>query len=176
MTLREATAEKHKIAEQHPFNQKLFKGILGEEDYLFYLTQLFQIINTIEDIIDLPPNLLRLEAVDSDMTEIENRLPENLNNYALEVLEETDDYCSYLNSLSKQEIFPHVYLNYMALMFGGQMLKKVVPGSGKIYNFKNMPSLIEYIRSNQKDEWAEEVNKGFDYIINIYNALDQKNV
>lgn len=176
MTLREATAEKHKLAEQHPFNQKLFKGVLKEEDYLFYLTQLFHIVSTIEDIVDLPPNLVRLEAVDSDMTEIENRFSENLKTYALEVLEETDDYCSYLSNISEEDIFPHVYLNYMALMFGGQMLKKVVPGSGNIYNFKNMPALIEYIREKQKDEWAEEVNKGFDYIINIYNALEQKNV
>ena len=41
----------------------------------------------------------------------------------------------YLGSLSYEQILPHVYLNYMAIMFGGQMMKKAVPSTGRMYVF-----------------------------------------
>jgi hypothetical protein len=41
-----------------------------------------------------------------------------------------------------------------------------------MYQFEgDMMELIGSIRSIQKDEWATEVNKGFQYIINILDEL-----
>jgi hypothetical protein len=40
-----------------------------------------------------------------------------------------------------------------------------------MYDFDNVPELVARIRSVQKDEWADEVNKGFQYIINILDEL-----
>jgi len=52
------------------------------------------------------------------------------------------------------------------------MMKSKVPGSGKMYEFDgDMMELIGSIRAIQKDEWADEVNKGFQYIINILDEL-----
>ena len=51
------------------------------------------------------------------------------------------------------------------------MMKDKVPGSGKMYEFDNMKDIIMSIRSIQQDEWADEVNKGFTYIIGIFNEL-----
>jgi hypothetical protein len=63
-------------------------------------------------------------------------------------------------------------LNYLAIMFGGQMMKSKVPGSGKMYEFEgDMRELIGSVRAIQKDEMADEVNKGFQYIINILDEL-----
>ena len=59
----------------------------------------------------------------------------------------------------------------MALMFGGQIMKSKVPGKGRMYDFDNVPELVAMIRGIQKDEWADEVNKGFQYIINILDEL-----
>jgi hypothetical protein len=50
-------------------------------------------------------------------------------------------------------------------------MKTKVPGSGKMYDFDNMMECIGSIRAIQKDEWADEVNKGFEFIINILNEL-----
>jgi hypothetical protein len=61
----------------------------------------------------------------------------------------------------------------MALMFGGQMMKSKVPGSGKMYEFDNVQESIAMIRTIQKDEWADEVNKGFNHIINILDELQK---
>jgi hypothetical protein len=57
-------------------------------------------------------------------------------------------------------------------MFGGQMMKSKVPGSGKMYEFEgDMRELIGSVRAIQNDEMADEVNKGFQYIINILDEL-----
>jgi hypothetical protein len=58
-------------------------------------------------------------------------------------------------------------------MFGGQQMKKKVPSSGKMYEFENTKEGMQAIRKLQKDEWAEEVNKGYDFIIEIFNELDR---
>ena len=83
----------------------------------------------------------------------------------------TGEYGVYLEGLKTKDLYPHIYLNYMALMFGGQMMKSKVPGKGRMYDFDNVQESIAMIRGIQKDEWADEVNKGFNYIINILDEL-----
>jgi len=52
------------------------------------------------------------------------------------------------------------------------MMKSKVPGSGKMYEFEgDMRELIGSVRAIQNDEMADEVNKGFQYIINILDEL-----
>jgi hypothetical protein len=58
-------------------------------------------------------------------------------------------------------------------MFGGQMMKAKTPGAGNMYEFENMMECAGAIRAIQKDEWADEVNIGFDYLINIYDELQK---
>jgi hypothetical protein len=51
-------------------------------------------------------------------------------------------------------------------------MKSKVPGSGKMYEFEgDMRELIGSVRAIQNDEMADEVNKGFQYIINILDEL-----
>jgi hypothetical protein len=69
-------------------------------------------------------------------------------------------------------MLPHIYLNYLAIMFGGQIIKNKIPGGGKMYEFDgDIREIAGSIRAIQKDEWADEVNIGFDYLINIYDEL-----
>ena len=58
-------------------------------------------------------------------------------------------------------------------MFGGQMMKKNTPGQGKMYDFHNMRECMESVRKIQKDEWADEVNTGFDFMIEIFRNLEK---
>ncbi len=51
-------------------------------------------------------------------------------------------------------------------------MKKSVPSAGRMYDFDNMPEAAQSIRNVQKDEWADEVNKGFDFIITIFDELE----
>jgi hypothetical protein len=40
-----------------------------------------------------------------------------------------------------------------------------------MYDFDNMMEAVGSIRAVQSDDWADEVNKGFQFIINILDEL-----
>lgn len=166
MGLREATAELHSKAEKMEFNQRMFRGELSKEEYVKYLYQQLMIFEAIE-AKQLPhPSLARVDKVKEDLSELNSSL-DKMNG----PLSSTMMYSNYLSSLTQEERLPHVYLNYLALAYGGQMMKTKVPGSGKMYDFENMHVSVGTIRAIQKDEWADEVNKGFQFIINIADEL-----
>jgi heme oxygenase len=165
MGLREETAEKHRIAEQKEFNQRMFRGELTKEEYVNYLTQQSLIFNQIEFGNNLPSDSLRRsEKIIEDLKELKEQ-----ENYI--VLPSTIEYVNYISNLTEEQLLPHIYLNYLALAYGGQMMKSKVPGSGRMYDFDNMMECVGSIRAVQKDEWAEEVNKGFDFLIEIFDGL-----
>jgi heme oxygenase len=167
LPLKEATGVKHKVAERMPFNIRMFKGLLNKNEYLLYLNQQLRVFQTIENIGLPHASLKRTESVQADIDELKSQ------GYQSDlILDSTNAYTEYLASLSYEEVLPHVYLNYMAIMFGGQMMKEAVPSSGKMYAFDNMREAIASIRSVQKDEWADEVNKGFDFNISIFGELE----
>jgi heme oxygenase len=167
LPLKEATSIKHKQAERMPFNTRMFKGLLSKHEYLLYLNQQLHIFQTIERIGLPDSGLRRTVRVQADIDEL------NSEGYNSDfILNSTIAYVDYLGSLSSEQILPHVYLNYMAIMFGGQMMKKAVPSTGRMYVFDNMQESIQSIRNVQNDVWAEEVNKGFDFTILIFEELE----
>lgn len=167
LPLKEATSIKHKQAEIMPFNIRMFRGLLSRQEYLLYLNQQLQIFKAIESKGLPHGSLSRIEKVQSDIDELKSQ------GYNSDiVLNSTRAYADYLDSLTYEQVLPHVYLNYMAIMFGGQMMKNAVPSAGRMYNFENMQETIQSIRSVQKDEWADEVNKGFDFNIVILDELE----
>ena len=172
LTLKQAIAEKHSIAEKKPFNQKMFRGELSAVEYIIYLSQIQPIFNHIERFPLPHPDLAREERAMVDISELRN-YPENLRNYAVKPLSVAYDYMQYLLTLTQEQMLPHVYINYLALCFGGQMMKDKVPGQGRIYHFDNMQECIASIRALQKDEWADEANIALDYNIAILDELQE---
>ena len=167
MELKEATAELHSKAEKMEFNQRMFRGELSTDEYVKYLYQQVSIFDAIESD-ELPhPSLARTDKVKEDILELKSTF--NIMN----ILPITLAYSHYLSTLTKEDRLPHVYLNYLALAYGGQMMKTKVPGSGKMYDFDNMQEAVGAIRATQQDEWADEVNKGFEYIIIILDELQK---
>jgi heme oxygenase len=167
LPLKEATSIKHKLAERMPFNSRMFNGLLSKDEYLFYLNQQLQIFQAIESKGLPHSSLSRSENVQVDIDELKSQ---GINSGS--ILNSTKAYVDYLGTLSYEQVLPHVYLNYMAIMFGGQIMKKAVPSTGRLYVFENMQEAIQSIRNVQKDEWADEVNKGFDFNISILNELE----
>lgn len=161
---------KHKEAENTAFNQKLINGELSAYQYVNYLYEMLAVFSTLERRVDMPEGMPRAVAIKTDISEI--IAVEDLDFLKLNpsLLNSTHNYCEYLETV--EDLWPHVYLNYMAILFGGQAIKDKVPGSKRFYYFENSKDVIALIRSKQKDEWADEVNKGFDYIIKIFNELN----
>ena len=169
MGLKEATAAKHKEAERMPFNGAMFKGKLNTHQYAKYLQSQLAIFTAIEENFELPhEGLKRVSAVNKDLISL-GYLKYNLAN----VDEASLKYASYLRGLTQEQINAHIYLNYLAIMFGGQMMKANTPGDGNMYEFENMMECAGAVRAIQKDEWADEVNKGFDFMIEIFKELEK---
>ncbi len=172
LPLKDAIAEKHSLAEKMPFNQRMFRGELSKDEYILYLSQQLAIFDSIERF-ELPhPSLKRSVNIFLDIKELmELKDGESLD---IKPLVATNEYRKYLNTLTQEELLPHVYLNYLALMFGGQMMKAKTPGSGRMYEFDgDMREIAGSIRAIQKDEWADEANKALDYNISILDELQR---
>ncbi|PID29475.1 MAG: hypothetical protein CR982_02640 [Candidatus Cloacimonadota bacterium] len=170
-TLKEATFKKHKEAERMPFNVKMFKGELSEEEYLSHLNQQLAIFDSIEKLGLPDQSLSRIKPVQEDIDELKAKgFTSN------KILKSTQEYCNYISSLNKDTVMPHIYLNYLAIMFGGQMMKSKVPSTGKMYDFEDSKKAMAAIRVFQKDEWADEVNKGYEHIISIFRELEEETV
>ena len=163
--LKEATHIKHKEVERMPFNAKMFKGHLTKEQYGWYLRSQLGIFRALEDNFEFPhEGLKRIEAVAFDLMSL------GIDNLVCDIA--TREYATYLRGLSQEDANAHIYLNYLAIMFGGQMMKKATPGPGKMYEFENMKECMESVRAIQTDEWADEVNRGFDFMIKIMKNLE----
>ena len=165
MGLKEATHDKHKEAERMLFNVKMFKGELTNEQYARYLLSQLEIFSSIEENFQMPHDgLKRKYAVIEDLKSLDFHQLEIVDNASL-------NYGAYLRGLTQEQVNAHIYLNYLAIMFGGQMMKANTPGAGNMYEFENMMECAGAIRAIQKDEWADEVNKGFDFMIEIFKNL-----
>lgn len=171
ISLKDATSVKHKLAETMPFNVRMFRGQLSKKDYLSYLQQQLAIFETIENIGIPHENLKRVANVQLDINELmqEGHSPSD-------ILNSTIEYQHHLKNKNYDEILPHIYMNYLALAYGGQMIKKNVPSTGKMYDFDNLQDAVATIRAVQKDDWADEVNVGFDFLIRIFEELDHTKI
>jgi heme oxygenase len=164
MGLREATSELHRKAEQMEFNQRMMNNKLSIVEYSRYLMSQYYIFDTIEKYNVLPESgLARSGKVLDDLNELGETI--------IMISPKTQEYVDYLIALDNDTIQPHIYLNYLALVFGGQLIKTKIHGSGRMYDFDNMHASAAAIRRIQNDEWADEVNKGFEFIINILDEL-----
>lgn len=170
MNLRELTAEKHIVAESMPFNKLIMSGEITPDQYGMYLRSQLEIFSTIENTFGLPNiDMARVDAVLDDLTEL-GIADLTAPGYR------TKEYCDYIKELDSNMVLPHIYLNYMAVMMGGQIIRKNVPGAGKMYDFGNSEKISKYvaiIRELQSDDWASEVNCAYDYIISILNELQE---
>ena len=172
LPLKEAIAEKHSLVEKMIFNQRMFNGELSNEEYILYLSQQLGIYDAIEQYPLPHPSLNRIQNVLADIKELMGI--DITQGIQIDLLESTKVYHKYLKSLTQEELLPHVYLNYLAIMFGGQMMKSKTPGSGKMYEFDgDMREIAGTIRAIQKDEWADEANKALDYNITIFDELQR---
>jgi heme oxygenase len=172
--LKEAIAENHTIAEKTIFSQRMLKGELSKREYYMYLVQELCIFAKIEKRYALPhKSLHRVNKINLDLIELSNQLLYEKSDTEMNYLKSTMDYAGYLGTLWGDELMPHMYVNYLKLLYGGQIIKKCIPGGGLFYDFEYPGDAIASIRTLQRDEWADEANKGLVYNINMLNELQR---
>jgi heme oxygenase len=172
MGLKELTLHKHREAESTHFMQELIAGHLPAEVWTDFVYQKTLFYKTLEGLAgaycecNQVPDLYRAFLLYLDFCELANNKV-----YCHRTV--TVDYHNYLLRLSNQpdKIMAHVYVWHMGDLFGGQMIKKLTPGSNLSLDFVNKESLIQFIRVRCKDEMAQEAITAFDYAIKIMNEL-----
>lgn len=145
--LNEITKAKHREVEALPLIQDLMQGKVTKEKYTAYLFELHGIYSNLErlaDTLGLLDDLVdihRAEKIKSDLYELDS-------NYQRELTNSTKKYLEYLTGLSNDDnrkhlLFAHVYVRHMGDLYGGKLMARVVPGSGRAYEFSDRPGLIK---------------------------------
>lgn len=170
MALRDHIKENHDLAEKHPFVKLLFSGGVSSELYADYLFNQYVMYNKLESLalekglLDGVEEVVRSELMLEDLIE--------LNQHGMKLRGTTMGYIKYLQErVPEDKIMAHIYVRHFGDLFGGQLMKKVIPGSGKMYDFENRSELIKKLRERLDDSLADEANDVMIWAISLFSEL-----
>jgi heme oxygenase len=174
MSLKELTWESHQKAEDTPFMKAVFAKTMPEDLWIDWTYQKWLFYGAIEgaaganQLLGDLPDLRRAFYLFTDYQEM------NTENKKYEFRPVVIDYYNYLISIAKDpnKIMAHLYTWHMGDMFGGQMIKKIVPGSHRNLEFQNADALKIAIRAKLDDSMADEANIAFDWAIRMMRTYD----
>lgn len=173
-TLRDLTAESHAKAEKTVFMRLFMAKAITEEEYMKYITQLAMVYTGLEfaaekaGILQEFPGIARLSNIRADVAELNAKLGKRS-----EIVWSTLSYYNRLIEMTdKDTITAHFYVRYSADMYGGQMLKSLSHGSGKLYDFgDSLPFLRQKMREVATPNIADQANIAFEDNIRILNDI-----
>jgi heme oxygenase len=168
VALRDHIKAKHDEAEKHPFVVSLLSGNLPVEAYSEYLlnqTLCYHALEALADkhgLLDDIQGIHRTALIAQDVAELgcEGKLHNS-----------TREYILYLDTLPPPLLWAHIYARHFADMYGGQMIKKVAPGSGRMYEFENRTELIAKVREKLSDDLADEANRVLDFALRLFDEV-----
>lgn len=174
MTLKDQTKDLHEKAEKNPFAQRLLSGNISNNEYLCYLTNLILIYSTIESIAQNNKLLKDIESIKRTQ-HIRNDQEELLKTATCtKILPSTIKYTEYLLTVNNHNILAHLYTRHFGDLYGGQILKTKVPGSGTMYQFDNRQELIDKTRMMLTDDLGPESRIAFIYAIQLFEDLSHE--
>jgi heme oxygenase len=171
MSLKELTHKNHELAEQHPFTKLLVSGAMSPQIYCDYLYNQLPAYHKLETLCDECGLLKNIESVKRSQ-QIINDIDELIDQYPnVQIYSNTINYVNYLHTLGQQELLAHLYVRHMGDMYGGQVIKTKIPGSGSMYNFSDKKLLIQKLREQLSDDLAPEANRCFQQIFLVFTDL-----
>jgi heme oxygenase len=174
MSLKDLTAAKHAEAESTPFMKAVFARTLPFDLWVDWTYQKWLFYGAIEGaaganrLLGDLPDLRRAFYLAMDYNEMNGGNPRH--QFRPIVIE----YYNYLLSISKDpnKIMAHLYTWHMGDMFGGQMIKKIVPGAHRNLEFEDPRTLMTNIRAKLDDSMGDEANVAFDWAIRMMRDYD----
>lgn len=168
MSLREAIQENHDKAEKHRFVELLLTSKLPKEayaEYLFNQAMCYYALEKLADehgLLDGIQSIKRAALIEQDADEL-SRNPR--------IHESTRNYIEYLDTVPPEQLWAHIYVRHFADMYGGQMIKKVAPGSCRMYEFDDRAGLIAKVREKLSVDLADEANRVFDFALRLFDEV-----
>ena len=175
--LKELTWEHHKNAERQKFVKELMSGKITKERYatlLFNLHPQYNILETFARLYDLV-DTRRAPSIHADYHELWDETEQ----FQPQVLPVVKEYMDHIVSIQQDpdKLMAHIYVRHMGDLSGGQMIKKRIPGSGKMYDFDgDVPAIKESIRKMCNDSMAEEAKYVFDSATELFKELMELNI
>jgi heme oxygenase len=177
MSLKEITKEIHDRAENTEFMKAVFARKMPRAIWADWTYQKALFYGAIEgaaganQLLGDLPDLRRAFYLYQDFTEMWDKdvtRPE----FRPEVVE----YYNYLLSISKDpvKVMAHLYTWHMGDMFGGQMIKKIVPGPHRNLEFVDAAALKENIRAKLTDDMGDEAIVAFEWAIRMMDSYNQE--
>lgn len=171
--LRDYTNAKHREAEARPFVQYMLGGGISEPDYILFLQQMYNLYGTIEYFAEMSgllhdlPDIRRAEYIREDLLELGSNVVEALpatKRYQERIIE-------LYHSNRRDQILAHVYVRHMGDMYGGKIIARKVPGSGRAYGFVDRPAVIKALDAKLSTDIVDEALRGFDLSMGIFDEL-----
>ena len=153
------------LAEAHAFTQVLLSGKILPKVYSSLLANQLVQYTALETQAQhlLIPGLARSQRIAEDLQEL---------GYTPQICQTTYQYIEYIKDVTDPKLlWAHLYVKHMGDLFGGQILKKLVPGSGRMYEFENRTELIKQVRAQLSDDMAAEANLCFTQTLQLFTEL-----
>lgn len=166
--LKELTKENHTKAENSRFVKALFKKELPIEAYADYLANQNFVYRTLETLcsdnglLEGIEDIKRTDKIQQDCF--------NLGSDA-RLYDSSIEYMNHISQLPKELLIAHLYVRHFGDMYGGQMIKKLVPGNPTMYDFENREELISKVRTMLSDDLADEANICFEFAIKLFDEI-----
>jgi len=176
--LKELTWANHQKAERTEHARKLIKGMEPAEYHRYLYNQYVQyavleskasecgVLVGIEDIC-------RAKAILTDLEELEREYDIQRNTDLLCPV--VGHYAAHVVTLTEHnDLLAHIYVRHFGDMYGGQMIRKRQPGSGTMYDFKDVETLKNVVRARLKDSMANEANRCFEFAMQLFEELGKE--
>ena len=175
--IKELTWEHHQNAERQAFAKLLISGDISEDLYATYLWNQHKKYDILEAMMaahgifaDIGENISRKTLMEADIAELWKH------DIAPAVVPSTIEYIDHMREImhDREKIIAHVYVLFLGDMSGGQMIKKKIPGAGRMYDFgDNVKELKDRIRDMTTDDMAEEARWVFSSATKLFNELGE---
>jgi heme oxygenase len=175
MSLKELTWDNHQRAEGTAFMKAVFDKSMPQSVWADFTYQKSVIYGSIE-------NVARDAKLTLDIIEIERALKLYLDAQEMcggefpRIRKETVEYSRYIMNLVGQpeRIMAHLYTWHMGDLFGGQMIKKMMPGPHRNLEFDDVDNLKAKVRAKLKDSMGDEANVAFEWAIKLMETYNDE--
>ena len=176
MSLKDLTWKYHQDAERTEHARKLLAG-MSPSEYHRYLTNQHCMYVALEhhatqhDVLIGIEEICRASRILDDITELGE-----LHKLEIPVVcDVVTEYTDYIKTLTNSnDILAHIYVRHFGDMYGGKMIAKRNPGSGKMYEFENLEQLKITVRARLTEDMADEANRCFQFAIQLFKELSNE--
>lgn len=174
MSLKELTYEHHRNAERQEFVKVLMSGSINPKLYATFLYNQYVNYNILETVamasgvLNGLPDVRRAPALLEDFNELwaDSENPPT-------VFPSGKEYADHIMSIATEpdKLMAHIYTRHMGDLSGGQMIRKKIPGKGKLYDFQDPDGLKKAIRERLNDDMADEAKICFEFATKLFQEM-----